>query len=272
MSRVVIISVILLGFWSGIAVGQDIVLPRPFRFAWPVSNPALDSAEFFYTQVIKKNNVRIKSGYNETNALISQTFYNRGGFMERELFIRNDTLSRETNYTIDSHGQILEIQNVFFSSSKADIVFGNIERYEYKDLKPHRNIVSVMDGIRISEAVYEKGILSQIKIFDKDNLKETGSIDVYRNGDTISIGKEYDGEREYLFLMINRNDSLFYYGIGMWPHTVVFKNQRIIFDGTEYFYKKHFYKDNGLIDFSEVKEQSDSEAKIFYFRYYYYVD
>lgn len=259
-------------------MAQETVPQQAITYAWPVTNPLLDTANYLQYIAFKNKKVREINIYDENDVLKAQSFINEKFQVYRTLKNNHNdgSVSSEENYQYDEYGMISSVTSISYYSEKNVPANSNLskqktEYYENKDNKPFRKLEKENDSFIVTaEAVYENNRLSQIKIYDKNKPDNTWTCDAGYSGDTVSLcGTAWESR---IFMMITVNDSIKIVGAGMPPQYTILKNKRIIFIGDDSAYTKYIYKENGLIDYSLVKFSDSPEIKKYYYRYNYYED
>lgn len=272
-----IFAVLIFIFIAQSVKAQDIV-PMRVEYPWPLHSFALDSADFFYAQSIKKNKVKFCIIYSEDRTRGLQTFYDRNGRVTNILYNTNDTVSYEYIYGSNSEGQITESKEIDYQETPAKkIVYEYYKTYEYKNGKPIKYQVKG-GGLNFSEeAIYTEGVLTHvIHFFNNDNKKQSKDAVRYEKTEAGTVVKgPKEGDR--IFESVGMDSVV----IGSWTFvSYKIKNKMVLRESTsgiDYGKEKYYYyKTNGLIDFTEeiydVPFVSDKTPKRQYYTYYYYED
>ena len=279
MNRVLLIAVVLIGFWRGNGVGQDIVLPQPLKYCWPITIPIYDTAFHLNTLALKNNKIKFFCIYDEDNNLLSQTFVNRQGLTYLEFDNDNKgDVEREYQMFYDSFGQITLEKRIEYDPNKHIDFLPRLVLDEWLTQYENRNGIpwkmymhkDTNEYSTYGEAVYENGILTAAKRVRVNNPHKFSTCKVGRIGDTLTMCGTDRSTR--MLQLITKIDTVILSGIDMWPNYTIVKDKKLIYTGNKSSYTKYYYKENGLVDFTVSKSESPEKEKTYYYRYYYYED
>lgn len=248
---------------------QDKIVPYYMgEAAWPLHIPLLDTIKHIETSLYKKLRVkeviqvnpedssRIVESINKNGYTVFRSRY-WGEKLENQEWTGYNEQNLITAYTERSHFKNDVLQN-------SDTIY-----YYYENDLPVKYILAGKNDTILAEAIYEKNIITQIKMkLVSDRYKMSSIDEVVFSGDSI-IKRNTVSKIPNLIIVTNGNIVITSNGHDF-KKTLYTENYKVVkLEGKDYV-TKYFYNENGLTDYS-LQIFNGKEKKLIY-KYTYYED
>lgn len=236
----------------------------------------VDDAVSSDKQNLMKSKVKSVQLYNEKDKLIKEAQYDSHGRVIQilEYYAYSDSLYKKSTYEYNAEGLLAAYKYTLYDNTNFLPPNTTASYYEYNNgLELRIKEDTLKRDYGIHEAVYEGSRLVAVKVYGKDMNARTTVYPITYSQNSIAFSDTSGGGKFNFFHITEVKDTVKIISDLMTnEETIYFNGGKIIYEGTtNNYYRKYFYKDNGLIDYTLEADNIIPERKLYY-RYEYFVE